>query len=285
MTDTTNQNAELGENEVEDTIVEESTEELEFSEDDGQSDDQGYEEELEEVELEDGKRYSVPKDIKDRILMHKDYTQKTQEIAETRRQLEAKQKDFEQVAQYQQENIKDVAKAMAIDERLTQFKQVDWNSLSEQDPVRCQQLLVDYQMLRDQKSDLVQQIQIREGALRTAREQETAQQIQQTQATLRRDIPEWGEKTADTLAKFGREKFGFPESVLSADILLKAQNAPEVKLLHMAYLAQQMLDKAKAPTQKAQEKPVTTLRSVNARVNKNPAKMSFAEYQKWRKQG
>ena len=46
------------------------------------------EEEAEEVDFE-GKKYLVAKELKDALLRQSDYTRKTQEVAETRKQIEA----------------------------------------------------------------------------------------------------------------------------------------------------------------------------------------------------
>src|SRR5687767_11611432 len=44
-------------------------------------------EELDELEW-DGKKFTAPKGAKDGFLMHADYTKKTQEVAQTRKELE-----------------------------------------------------------------------------------------------------------------------------------------------------------------------------------------------------
>ena len=59
------------------------------------------ESEVEDVDWE-GKKYAVPKELKDALMRQSDYTRKTQEIAETRRALEAKEAEIQQRAQVEE---------------------------------------------------------------------------------------------------------------------------------------------------------------------------------------
>ena len=72
--------------------------EIEKDDDEEQGDlqsDEPEEDDSEEVDI-DGKSYKVPKELKDMVLMHKDYTQKTQAVAEQRKAYEEKAQNLEQ---------------------------------------------------------------------------------------------------------------------------------------------------------------------------------------------
>ena len=69
--------------------IEETTDEPELDED-GNPVEEPAEPEEETTEIvKDGKAYKVPAALKDEILMHADYTRKTQEVAELRKSVEA----------------------------------------------------------------------------------------------------------------------------------------------------------------------------------------------------
>src|SRR3990167_6068838 len=88
-------------------------------------------EEDEEIEH-DGEKFKVPKKLKDAFLRQADYTRKTQEVSETKRQLEARENELKQhfeqrqaqiqaQTEFQQKHIEDVAKVVSIDQRLKQL--------------------------------------------------------------------------------------------------------------------------------------------------------------------
>jgi hypothetical protein len=91
---------------------------------DDESDAEEPEEETDEVDL-DGKKYRIPKALKSQLMMQADYTRKTQEVAEQRRELE--QRALQQ-SQTNEAVIKAHAKATLLDERLAEYETVDWDA-------------------------------------------------------------------------------------------------------------------------------------------------------------
>jgi len=97
------------------------------------SQDSEPEDDSEEIEFND-KAYKLPKDIAEAVKsMRSDYTTKTMSLAEQR-------KAFEAQSEFHQKHIADVAKVVALNERLAEYDQVDWNALSDSDPVLWQKL-------------------------------------------------------------------------------------------------------------------------------------------------
>jgi hypothetical protein len=84
-------------------------------------------EDLVAVELDDGKTYEVPKAVADGILRNKDYTQKTQQLAAERRQLEA------EASQVVQERTVYANLLGRLEEAIAQYnpKEPDWASLAQ----------------------------------------------------------------------------------------------------------------------------------------------------------
>lgn len=93
-------------------------------------------EDEEEVEFE-GKQYKVPKELKPALLRQADYTKKTQELAEYRKQV-ADQVDY-LTAQRQLLSTasQDFADLRAAELELAKFQQVNWQELANADPGRA----------------------------------------------------------------------------------------------------------------------------------------------------
>lgn len=91
----------------------------------------------------DGEKLT-PKQLREGHLRHKDYTQKTQAVAEDRKALEAEQAQLAQqrqaVSQLLQQQL------VAEQQNLAQFKDIDWETLKTEDP---EQYLVKKEELRD----------------------------------------------------------------------------------------------------------------------------------------
>ena len=92
--------------------------------------------EVEEVEFE-GKQYKVPKELKPALLRQADYTKKTQELAEYRKQV-ADQVDY-LTAQKQLLSTasQEFADLRAAELELAKFGQVNWQELANADPGRA----------------------------------------------------------------------------------------------------------------------------------------------------
>ena len=101
---------------------------------DDEGDGEPPEPELVEVEYE-GKKHKVPPELKDALLRTADYTRKTQEVAEQRKAVEAKQVEANQAFQTSQEVIEARAHIHHVDSQLKQYENVNWAQLEQEDPV------------------------------------------------------------------------------------------------------------------------------------------------------
>lgn len=236
------------------------------------------EDDSEEVEYE-GQKFRVPKALKPALMMHADYTRKTQEVSEQRRQLEVQQQQLVQQAQSQQEHLQTVAKVVALDDQIKQFEQVDWTALSTQDPVKAQQLWMQFSQLKDSRVGILGELQQKEQQRALEAQQRLAKQIEESNAVLARDIKDWSPETAGKLRDFAVEKLGFTPQELG-----QVTDARIVKLLHQAYIGSQLVAKQMTgATQKPvqQVKPVTTV-GANAPAAKDPSRMNTDEWMKHR---
>ena len=234
------------------------------------------EDDTEEVERE-GQKYRIPKALKNELLMHADYTRKTQAIADERKALEAERS---QIRQVNEELLNSRAEVIAIDKTLAQYAQVDWNALSTSDPVKAQQLWIDYSQLKESRQQAVNKYSQAEHQLNLRQQQEIAKRAEETRQVLQRDIKDWTPETQQKHVEFART-LGFNDQQIQ---IAMATDPASVKLLNMAYQFDQMLKKATKPpvAQTVEPKPVQKV-SGPSKVTKSPEDMTDKEFAEWRK--
>ena len=113
--------------------------------------------ELDEHEHE-GKKYKIPRVLKPALMMHADYTQKTQEVAEQRRAVEAERERLTNQVKSQQEHVVALGRLAAADEtlknldaRIEQYEKLNWSQIEQTDVLRAQTLLREYNLLKGTK--------------------------------------------------------------------------------------------------------------------------------------
>jgi len=236
-------------------------------------------EETEEVDWEDGKKYAVPKALKDALLRQADYTRKTQEVAAQRKELEGRQEAIRQHAEWQQANIKEYARLEAITDRLSQFQGVNWAQLNQDDPVRAQALFIEKSNLEGAQRELREGLTQKQQQALWMQQQETAKQLQEGRAAIAKAIPNFTPELAKSLKDHGTS-YGYTADELNAVVDPRA-----VQVLHDAYLWRQYQSKqraAVAPKPAPQAEPV---RQVTGRKPTQPGlrdDLSAAEWVKRR---
>lgn len=232
----------------------------------------------EEIEH-DGEKYKIPKALKDAFLRQQDYTQKTQSVAEQRKEVEARQIELQQREQVQQQNIAEYAQAFALDEQLKQYAAIDWNALIDSDPVQAMKLDRQMKDLQQRRDAVVASVTEKQRAQQFEQQQATAKQLESGRAVLEREIKGWSPEVAKQLNSYGQE-IGF-----TAQELAQVSNPKAVILLHKAMQFDQLMKKqaaTKAPPA-PQEKPVTRITASKGTAVKDPSKMSDAEYAEFRR--
>jgi hypothetical protein len=232
----------------------------------------------------EGEKFRVPPKLKDAFLRMADYTQKTQEVAESRKTVEGERAAFEQERQLatqsyqrQQANLQAYANLSALDGKLEQYGSVNWQAWSDQDPVEAQKAFFEYNQSKDQRSQLAQYIYTQEQQAQQQEAQTAMQMAERGKEVLSREIPNWSPETAKGLRSTGAE-LGFKDAEL-AQIL----DPRHVKTLYYAKIGLEALKKANASKPTAQAVPVKTIKSSgSAGGNADPEKMSVDDWLKWR---
>lgn len=232
---------------------------------------EGEEEATEDVEHE-GRRYRVPRALKDAFLRHADYTRKTQDLAEQRRALET---HAAEMAAADSQRLAAYARLMAVDDQITAYERLDWNSLEAQDPARAQRLWREYSQLKDGRAALTQHLRQAEDERAFEAQRQAARRVEEGHEVLSREIKDWSPELAHRLADFGQKAFGF-----SPEELESVQDPRMIRVLHLAWLGDQGL-KARAAAERlaaSQAARPASQVGANAPAGRNPDRMTTAEW-------
>lgn len=207
-----------------------------------------------------------------------DYTKKTQEVAEQRKQLEEyaqtikvqEQKFQEQVA-LNNALIGDIAQLQAVDNQLAQFNDVNWQELSDTDFVEAQKLFFTYNQLQTQRSSLASELQTKQKALQEQQAQSIAERIEKGKEILAKEIPNWSRETSQAIISTGKE-YGFTDDELGMIV-----DPRHVKVLHDAMQWRKLQSNTGVKNKVAQAKPVVKPGAKDTKNEANSAKRQMRD--------
>ncbi|MBO6755469.1 MAG: hypothetical protein JJ902_04030 [Roseibium sp.] len=267
-----------------------------------------------EVTINGEKRsYDVPKELGETFNnMNRDYSVKTQALADERKGLESQQ---QQVIQYS-ELLRTESEAYAdikligqqlndTHQKLSEMSQTDWEKLEIDDPVAANSGRWELQNLRNAAMELQNQLHNRKAHLdqtlagkSAAAEQDFANRAQETKAFAEKEISGWSDQRDRELLDFAANVIGMSQGAIKANLNPKFVQFLDFaekgyRLQNSANTAKpggsrQTKSRGKPGAQQTQTQPnVTPTEKVSAkagktRVTKDPSKMSPAEYRKWR---
>lgn len=243
----------------------------------GDDQQQQSDEETDELDIE-GTKLVLPKAAAEKIrasmMMHGDYTQKTQATAAERQQLAAAREQFQAQQVEHQGYIQDIAKVVALDDQLAQFRALDMQKIIAEDPQYAMQLQQAANDLQNKRAMAAQSVAEKQQKFALESQQEIAKQIQDASAYFQREIKGWTKDRSDQLLNYGVAE-GMDGRTLS-QIVIKH---PAIgKLLHKAELYDALLKKqAPKPAPKVPAQPVQQVGS-SATVKVDPTKMTDAQF-------
>jgi hypothetical protein len=239
------------------------------------------EEEFDEIER-DGKKYSVPKSLKDEFLMHQDYTKKTQEVAEQRAQFKAQQESFQQQQQFQQAHMNEIVKFNQLGQELGKYQNVDWNALYDADPVEAMKLDRQFNGLKEEYQKTQSTLQQAERYQALNQQQESAKLLEQSRVTLASELKDWSPKVASEVGEYLKSyaHIGVNDTILR-DIDSGMYGSLPIVLARKAQLYDQLMKKASTKQPTPLPPPVTKIGSKST-VTKSVDKMTDKEFAAWR---
>lgn len=235
------------------SVVEGSEEELEVEEDAESSEDESFDILGAIVEV-DGEEITV-EELKAANLRQRDYTRKTQELAEQRKALEAKELELDgERAQYNQ-------LLPALKERL-EYKEPepDWDTLYDTDPTMAAKAERQWRKQQEERQAQIAAVQAEQQRVQ-ALQQQKVQQMQEQYVTQQREmlpevIPEWRDSKVAAQEATQIRDFLLGEGFTEQDIS-GLTNATLVKLARKAMLydrGETRVTAAKAKPKKARAK-------------------------------
>ena len=201
-----------------------------------------------------------------------DYTQKTQQVAEQRKELEAyaeqikaQEQAFQEQMQLNNVLIEDVAKITALDQQLNQYANVNWQELSDSDFVEAQKHFFTYNQLQQQRSQLVSQFEAKKQEVVSKQTQLMAEKIAKGKEILAKEIPNWSPETNQALLSTGKE-YGFSDAELNAIV-----DPRHVKVLHDAMQWRKLQQNSTVKKKVSSAKPVVKpgAKDTKAEANSN----------------
>jgi hypothetical protein len=206
-----------------------------------------------------------------------DYTKKTQEVAEQRKQLETfeqqlkmQEQQFAEQAQLNNLLIEDVAKITALDQQLSQYANVDWQKLTDSDFVEAQKHYMAYNQLQQNRNNAVSQFEAKRQSALAKHQESLAERIRKGKEVLAKEIPNWSPETTQAVVTTGKE-YGFTDDELNAIV-----DPRHVKVLHDAMQWRKSQNKKPLVKKKvASAKPVVKpgAKDPNVAANSNAKKM------------
>lgn len=179
-----------------------------------------------------------------------DYTKKTQALAEERKTVEdraqavqAQEQYLAQQFQINQVLIKEVAKVEALNDQIEQFESVDWNAISDTDPVQAQKLFFQYNQLITKRDRAASELERKKGEAHAFQQQRREQMMADGYKQLIKDIPDWNAEKVQRVRDSGKE-YGFTDFELAS-----VSDPRMVRVLHDA-MQFRAIQQAKPATEK-----------------------------------
>jgi len=226
------------------------------------------EEEREEVEAADPELYKVIIDgeevevsldeLQKGYSRQSDYTRKTQQLAQQRKEAEALQQDYAQRVEQLNQFAQQIQQQPDIPEPQWTADPQAWERLRHEDPVQFvleKDAARDREIARQQRQQQVQYLQSEQAQLQ---QQQFSQHLDGQRQQLNELIPAWSDKeTAKSekqeLRKWASDAYGLTEQDLS-----QAYDARLVKILYDAWSANKTQSQAKQSLKKTPESTVKT---------------------------
>ena len=143
---------------------------------------------------EDGEKFVLPKKLEKNFLQQRDYTQKTQSLAEQRKLVELKDQQFRLAnleLSFHQEIQPEVQNIGMLDAVIKQ--QIDWGSMTTDQVIR-KKLEID--QLKEQRDELLQKVEAKRADWTNKQKAEWEKLKAQTLDAVKKRVPNWSEDTA-----------------------------------------------------------------------------------------
>ena len=191
-------------------------------------------EETFELEI-DGEKFQLPKKLEKAVLQEKDYTQKSQTLAEQRRSLEVaqhQQRIASMSAEFQKETAAESNQLQMLEEIIRQQQSTDVSGYDLDKLIRHR---MDLDSLKERRETLRGSIESKRQEWGTKQQQELGKLRAQSLETIKKRVPGWSEATAKDIREHALSE-GYTEEELNSILdprhavtLWKAQQFDKLK--------------------------------------------------------
>lgn len=218
-------------------------------------------EETFEFELE-GDKYVLPKKLEKAVLQERDYTQKSQTLADQRRHVELKEQQFrvrELQSKFNDEVANDVRQMQMIDAVLEQ--PINWQSMTTDEAFRHKIQLDD---LKQQRDKIAKTVQEKYGQWQQKQQSEFAELQRKTLEVIRQRIPTWNDTVANEVTAHFRER-----GLTDADFAAMNQNPVYIEAAWKAMQFDKLQAKATKTVETAKAVKTTSAKPMPQHVKDN----------------
>ena len=183
--------------------------------------------ELVEVEFE-GKVYETPPELKDALLRQSDYTQKTQSLADQRREIEHRQTQIqvtEDSYKFAQSIQEELSQAAQLDVQLNYYKGLDYTSMTTEEMFQNRNQM---DMVKDQRDTLLKVLETKQNEFQQTQQQANTALLKEGAEILAKSIPNWNQETQKDISDFA-VSYGY-----SREEVESLTDPRAVQLLHKA---------------------------------------------------
>lgn len=227
--------------------------------------------ELEEVEI-DGVAYKLPKDVASKVMMHADYTRKTQEHAENESHFKERYDQFVQREAATAALMDDLKRLHAIDYQIEQLNGINYEQLNVEDAERARSLWFRREQLKADRDGIARELDTKNSQRLDAQRGEYQAMLKQGQAILNRPDPSVGWEKGGITPKV-KERITQAAEVLgiSQQELAGIYDPRHIKALNLVGIGLNTLKKAQAVTAKPSEQAPLKPVSQVGKSGKSPA--------------
>jgi len=166
-----------------------------------------------EIEVE-GKKFTLPKELEKGFLQEKDYTQKSQSLAETRRLLDVQGEQLKisaAEAQFQQQIAPELQQLGMLESLIQQANGLKWQDMSTDELIRKR---MEFDALKDQRDTLAETIQGKQQEWGQKQVQALNELRAKGMETLKKAVPSWNEETSKAVKEHALSH-GYTESEIA----------------------------------------------------------------------
>jgi hypothetical protein len=167
-----------------------------------------------ELEI-DGEKFQLPKKLEKAVLQERDYTQKSQTLAEQRRTLELQlhqQRIAQMSQQFTQEASQQQQELQMLEAVIKQAQSTDWSALGTDDLIRRR---LDLDNLRQRKADIEQALEGKRREWGEKQQAEITKLRAQSLEAISKRIPNWSDATAKAIREHALRE-GYTETELNS---------------------------------------------------------------------